>query len=71
MSSVEKQQLQQRLQQQLQDVDSAQQESTREADGLRVQLAAKDVLHRYGQVLAKPVNNTSKQLTLAQQKVAT
>lgn len=48
MSSVEKEQLQQRLQQALEEEGAAQQENSREADGLRVQLAAKDVLHRYG-----------------------
>jgi hypothetical protein len=46
VASVEKQQLQQRLEQQTEDLESVRQESGREADGLRVQLAAKDVLHR-------------------------
>lgn len=46
VSSVEKQQLQQRLQQQLEEGDTLKEESGREADGLKVQLAAKDVLHR-------------------------
>lgn len=48
MSSVEKQQLQQRLVHQVEEAATLQQEATREADGLRVQLAAKDVMHRYG-----------------------
>jgi hypothetical protein len=46
VATIEKEQVQQRLQQHMDDVESAQQESVREADGLRVQLAAKDVLHR-------------------------
>lgn len=46
VSSVEKQQLQQRLQQEVEDLATTQQEADRAADGLRVQLAAKDVLHR-------------------------
>lgn len=45
---MEKQQLQQRLAQQVEEAATLQQEVTREADGLRVKLAAKDVMHRYG-----------------------
>jgi hypothetical protein len=46
VSSVEKQQLQQRLQQQMDEVEGAKEDAGRETDGLRVQLAAKDVLYR-------------------------
>jgi hypothetical protein len=46
VATVEKQQLQLRLEQQTEELESVRQDSGREADGLRVQLAAKDVLHR-------------------------
>jgi hypothetical protein len=47
VATVERQQMEQRLQQLGDDAAAAQQDASREMDGLRVQLAAKEAAHRW------------------------